>query len=248
MERRRFSSIIQHPPRAHTPPSPPGSFHPVKAEDLLSQQDDYIATELPRLSQANIQRALQEQERHAQTEGSSGDGERSPPSEATTAEDSVVTTNAHFRRNRYRLVRQTPKWYDGFVRMWEREVSVKVDARGKRDHLALERTYLGYLRTSVALSIAGVTVAQLFRLQHAYNPDLEFGFYVVGIPLAACFIGSAIVVVLLGAVRFWRQQRAIVRGKVWAGGWEINVVMGMSISLCLAMFAVVVGVDIKKQI
>jgi uncharacterized membrane protein YidH (DUF202 family) len=91
--------------------------------------------------------------------------------------------------------------------------------------IALERTFMGYLRTSLALSVTGVTIAQLFRLQHSYNPDADFGFFVTGTPLAACFIIAAIIVLSLGAIRFWKQQSAIVRGKVIAGGWEINVIM-----------------------
>ena len=98
-----------------------------------------------------------------------------------------------------------------------------------RPHKALERTYLGYLRTSLALSMTGVTIAQLFRLQHSYHPDAEFGFFVTGKPLAACFIGAAIVVVGLGAIRFWRQQSAMSRGKVWAGGWEVKVIMVLAV-------------------
>jgi uncharacterized membrane protein YidH (DUF202 family) len=94
---------------------------------------------------------------------------------------------------------------------------------------ALERTYMGYVRTSVALAITGIVVAQLFRLQHAYNPDLEWGFFVTGIPLAACFIFWAIIVQVVGAIRFWRQQNALVRGKIRAGGWEVNVVAGGSV-------------------
>jgi uncharacterized membrane protein YidH (DUF202 family) len=94
---------------------------------------------------------------------------------------------------------------------------------------ALERTFMGYLRTSLALSMTGVTIAQLFRLQHSYNPEKDIGFFVTGIPLAACFIMAAIIVLSLGAIRFWRQQRAIVRGNVIAGGWEINVIMMGSI-------------------
>ena len=31
-------------------------------------------------------------------------------------------------------------------------------------------------------------------------------------------------VVLLGACRFWRQQSALARGKVYVGGWEIILV------------------------
>ena len=84
---------------------------------------------------------------------------------------------------------------------------------------------MGYLRTSLALSMTGVTIAQLFRLQHSYNPKKDFGFFATGTPLAACFILAATIVLSLGAIRFWRQQSAIVRGKVIAGGWEINIIM-----------------------
>ena len=95
---------------------------------------------------------------------------------------------------------------------------------------ALERTFLGYLRTSLALSMVSVIIAQLFRLQHAQNPNNVFGFFVLGIPLACVCIGAAIIVLLLGAHRFWRQQNAILRGKVHAGGWEVNAI-GLTITL-----------------
>ena len=90
--------------------------------------------------------------------------------------------------------------------------------------LALERTFLGYLRTSLALCMISVIIAQLFRLQHVQNPDKVFGFFVLGIPLACICIGAAIVVLVLGAYRCWRQQNAILRGKVHAGGWDLNAI------------------------
>jgi hypothetical protein len=67
----------------------------------------------------------------------------------------------------------------------------------------------------------GVTVAQLFRLQHSPNPNPVFGFYVLGKPLAYICQGSAIYSLLLGAYRSWRHQNAIVRGKAIAGGFEV---------------------------
>lgn len=85
----------------------------------------------------------------------------------------------------------------------------------------MERTYLGYLRTSLGLAVLGVVVAQLFRLQHVANPNSKFGFYVLGKPIAGLFIATAILVILLGAFRFWRQQNAIVRNKIHAAGWEV---------------------------
>ncbi|KAK8164223.1 hypothetical protein IWX90DRAFT_505224 [Phyllosticta citrichinensis] len=104
---------------------------------------------------------------------------------------------------------------------------------------ALERTFLGYLRTSIALSMTGVILAQLFRLQHSLHPDAHLGFFVLGIPLASTFIACAIAVALLGAFRFWRQQSAIVRGKVLAGGWEVLVIMVGSLLVCVMLLVLV---------
>ena len=95
---------------------------------------------------------------------------------------------------------------------------------------ALERTFLGYLRTSLALSMMSVVIAQLSRLEHAQNPDRVFGYFTLSIPSACVCIGAAIFVMLVAACRFWRQQNAILRGKVHAGGWEMN-----AISLTIAL-------------
>ena len=87
--------------------------------------------------------------------------------------------------------------------------------------------------------MTGVILAQLFRLQHSLHPDEHLGFYVLGIPLASTFIACAIAVALLGAFRFWRQQSAIVRGKVLAGGWEVLVIMGGSLVVCVVLLVLV---------
>ena len=89
---------------------------------------------------------------------------------------------------------------------------------------ALERTFLGCLRTSLALAFGAVVIAQLFRLEHTENPDRILGYFVLGIPLACLFLAAAIVVLLLGFYRFWRQQNAMLRGKIHAGGWEMNTI------------------------
>jgi uncharacterized membrane protein YidH (DUF202 family) len=94
--------------------------------------------------------------------------------------------------------------------------------------------------------MTGVITAQLFHLQHAPDPSPTFGFYSIGRPLSVTFIGMAILVVMVGAVRFWRLQRALVRGKACAGGWEVLLVMGSSTMVLIGTFALVVGVDIEK--
>lgn len=98
---------------------------------------------------------------------------------------------------------------------------------------ALERTFLAYIRTSVAFSMQGVLIAQLF---HLYSPESDrratrFTYATVGVPLSVTFQSCAIVVAILGAARFWRQQMAIARGKVFAGGWELNAIGGLTMSV-----------------
>jgi len=76
--------------------------------------------------------------------------------------------------------------------------------------------------------MTGVLIAQLFRLQHTASPNPDFGFYVIGRPLSITFIGMAILVMLVGTFRFWKLQNGLIRGKAYAGGWEILVIMGLS--------------------
>ena len=56
-----------------------------------------------------------------------------------------------------------PPWYK---RVAEKYGSVSLENKGSvaRDHLALERTFLAWLRTSLAFASIGIAVTQLFRL------------------------------------------------------------------------------------
>ncbi|KAL8987853.1 MAG: hypothetical protein Q9169_008641 [Polycauliona sp. 2 TL-2023] len=119
---------------------------------------------------------------------------------------------------------------------WARHVVATVAHDACRDHFALERTYLGYLRTSLALAFLGVFIAQLFRLQHTENPDPVFGFFVLGKPLSCICTGAAIFTNLVGAHRFWRQQNAMLRGKVLCGGWEVYATILTVLMVCYAPF------------
>ncbi|KAJ5464934.1 uncharacterized protein N7458_000620 [Penicillium daleae] len=107
------------------------------------------------------------------------------------------------------------------ARFWTRHVALTVPQRSNRDHFALERTLLAYIRTSVVIAMQGVLISQLFRLQ---QPGDRLKFYIAGKPLAVTCHCVAILVALIGAYRFWRQQGAISVGKVHAGGWELNAV------------------------
>jgi uncharacterized membrane protein YidH (DUF202 family) len=84
------------------------------------------------------------------------------------------------------------------------------------------------------MSRYGVAMSKTWvpRIQVHFSDLTDFVPARIGTPLAASLLGM--LVLLIGALNFWRQQAALVRGKVWARGWEIVVIMGMSllVSLC----------------
>ncbi|KGO66534.1 protein of unknown function DUF202 [Penicillium italicum] len=132
------------------------------------------------------------------------------------------------------------------TRIWTHNVTLTVPHKSSRDYFALERTFLAYIRTSLAVSQQGVLIAQLFRLQAAEALADRLEFRQVGTPLSVACHCVAIVVALVGAYRFWRQQNAISRGKVYAGGWELNSV-GILLG-CITLTVLVVSVAIIVEI
>ncbi|KAJ5683624.1 hypothetical protein N7462_006789, partial [Penicillium macrosclerotiorum] len=130
------------------------------------------------------------------------------------------------------------------ARFWTQHVTRTVAHKKNRDHFALERTFLAYIRTSVVVAMQGVVIAQLFRLQESGD---RLKFYEAGIPLSVTCHCVAILVALIGAFRFWRQQNAIVLGNVHAGGWELNAVGLLLFAIVLVTLilsiAIIVEID-----
>ena len=78
-----------------------------------------------------------------------------------------------------------------------------------------ERTFLAWLRTSLAFASIGIAVTQLFRLNTTISeregykptdPDNTYHLRQVGKPLGATFLGIAILVLLVGGRRYFESQ------------------------------------------
>ncbi|KAJ5295309.1 hypothetical protein PENANT_c001G10228 [Penicillium antarcticum] len=134
-------------------------------------------------------------------------------------------------------------------RFWCRHVILTVPQKSNRDHFALERTFLAYIRTSTVMAMQGVLIAQLFRLQRPNTEVHRLSFHAVGIPLSVACHFVAVLVALIGAFRFWRQQNAISRGKVHAGGWEMNSVgiFLFIVTVATLVLSVIILVQIDLQ-
>ncbi|KAK6991864.1 hypothetical protein R3P38DRAFT_3091242 [Favolaschia claudopus] len=98
-------------------------------------------------------------------------------------------------------------------------VSLLLENRGTtaRDHLALERTFLAYLRTSLALAAGGVVMGQLLDL-----PGSVFGSYAR--PLAASCIVLAVYVLLVGIARYFTVQNELTKGVFTVARFHVGVI------------------------
>jgi uncharacterized membrane protein YidH (DUF202 family) len=125
------------------------------------------------------------------------------------------------------------------IHWWLHNIDVKLsyDLAGSstkddpRDHLALERTFLAYIRTSNAFVLLGVVIVQLFILADANRTT--------GIVLAVFVLAIAIMVVMLACARFFYQQNLLLRGRTTASGWDVILIWASTVGLCLGLFVAV---------
>jgi uncharacterized membrane protein YidH (DUF202 family) len=111
------------------------------------------------------------------------------------------------------------------------EIKLSFDKDDPRDHFALERTFLAYIRTSNTFVLLGVVIVQLFILAGANRAT--------GIVFAVFVSAMATLVAMLGCVRFFCQQKLLLQGKTTAGGWDVNLIWVSTVGLCLGLFVAV---------
>ncbi|KIM66920.1 hypothetical protein SCLCIDRAFT_1210981 [Scleroderma citrinum Foug A] len=95
------------------------------------------------------------------------------------------------------------------------KLSLVLENKGNvaRDHLASERTYLAYVRTSLACASAGIALVQLFSLASSSSsgtPLLNAQKYAR--PLGATVVLFGIAILFLGLARYFTVQAAMLRG------------------------------------
>ncbi|KAJ5883074.1 uncharacterized protein N7473_009960 [Penicillium subrubescens] len=161
-----------------------------------------------------------------------------------------------------------------YSRFVDRFGALELENKGSvaRDHLALERTFLAWMRTSLAFASIGIAVTQLFRLNNTAATKNAFGLDVtspghpdilpsqfssssihvtsassrlrsVGKPLGSTFIGVSILILIIGFHRYFESQYWIVRGKFPASRGSIALTAFVAAALIIAALAVILAVS-----
>lgn len=136
-------------------------------------------------------------------------------------------------------------WFPTPIRIrkwWARHISLVIldtsdgsTGGDPRDYLALERTFLAYIRTATALLSLGVIFTQLFLLKQR-DP-------LIGSIFGAITSCGGIVVVLIGCVRYFRQQKLLICGKTISAGWDLVVVWATMVAITVAIFVILLAQD-----
>lgn len=97
---------------------------------------------------------------------------------------------------------------------------------------ANEQTFLAWLSLADGMAILGVVVAQVSRIQQVLRPYEEdsIRYLLLGKPQACLCYGTACLILLIGAYRFFQQQHAMNRGFTVVGGYDVPL-LGVFVGL-----------------
>ncbi|KDQ62266.1 hypothetical protein JAAARDRAFT_30163 [Jaapia argillacea MUCL 33604] len=120
------------------------------------------------------------------------------------------------------------------------ELSVVLDNRGSvaRDHLASERTFLAYVRTSLAIASMGVAIVQLFTLSAAKSTNIRMYAHPIG--ATAVFLG--LLTLAAGVTRYFSVQSSLTKGTFpVARFFMISMAVVLATLICI-VFGILVAV------
>lgn len=105
-----------------------------------------------------------------------------------------------------------------------------------RDHLANERTFLAWVRTSLTFASAGIALTQLFRLSELKESHFA---YRVSTIIGSLFVSASILCLLLGAYRYFHVQTVLQDGIFPASRLEVGLSFVVSMSLVVVALALI---------
>ncbi|CAG8582611.1 4756_t:CDS:2, partial [Paraglomus occultum] len=124
---------------------------------------------------------------------------------------------------------------------WKPTLCLENKASVARDHLANERTFLAWLRTSLSFVSIGIAVTQLFRL----NPSKHdhSGKEVIGKVIGIAFTVLGVVFLLLGVIRYFHSQHTMTLGEFPASRGGVAIGTGLTLIILAGCMIVLLVVE-----
>ncbi|KAL1950033.1 hypothetical protein VTO73DRAFT_5155 [Trametes versicolor] len=138
-------------------------------------------------------------------------------------------------RQRKRERTKQPRWRK-FAADWKLWMSLENSGSVARDHLASERTFLAYARTSLTIASTGVALVQLFTLSAATtDKNLER----FARPLGAVMIILGLYTLVVGVIRYFMVQDALIRGVYPVARISAGLLSFMMLALVIVVFVII---------
>ncbi|TFK19995.1 hypothetical protein FA15DRAFT_626000 [Coprinopsis marcescibilis] len=152
-------------------------------------------------------------------------------------------------------VKSPRQWRDALWSWYDSElVSLNLENSGSvaRDHLASERTFLAYMRTSLAIASSGVALIQLFTVaSHEHQNTIRT---IRGAaekfvrPLGSFTIFLGIMVLVIGVSRYFIVQSALTKGKFPAARLAIGFISVAMTALVTVTFSILLAGKLNSEI
>jgi len=121
---------------------------------------------------------------------------------------------------------------------WNPALTLENAGSVARDHLASERTFLAYVRTSLTIVSTGVALVQLFTIASTSNKALTK----YSRPLGATIVVIGVCTLVLGVVRYFTVQGALVDGKFPVARVNPALLSLSLLAVVLVIFGILLGV------
>ncbi|KAI3634118.1 hypothetical protein MIR68_007722 [Amoeboaphelidium protococcarum] len=143
----------------------------------------------------------------------------------------IQREQASRRRTRSTRKSTAPSWFIRLLAKYSPSYLLQNKGATARDHLANERTFLAYLRTSLGMLTLGVAIVQLFRASSTANTQS-------GVILGTIFMALGLVFLILGTIRYYYAQALMVKGLFPSSRGVVGV---MSISMLVLIIVIIVN-------